>query len=378
MNHQQRQNTLATLFDHSTSRCHRYSAIQPHRYSVIQPHKYSVSQPHRYSASRPHRYSANRPHRYSSFGLKGIWSFGLKGIQSFGLKGTRPFGLKGTRPFGLKGTRPVGLPSTRPIGLTGTRPFGLNGTQLFSLTSIRPVSLTGIRPCGFTGIRSSDINFSAFHVFNHLTFRPFRFKDIQLFGLYSYFHDLKCSSIRPFGLTGIRPFNITAIRPFGLNCSGTTRSYLGLSLARSVTKHKALTPHSRILGSSLGTPGPRMIILIYWEVLQELLGHGRSFSHSCSSTRKFSRNSWVMNGHFSLLGSSQGTPGPRTLILVYWEVLQEFVGHGRSFSSTRKKFFRNSWLKDDHSRLLGSSLGTVTLIQTSSTKQSRFLGCSTS
>ncbi|KOM41741.1 hypothetical protein LR48_Vigan04g193900 [Vigna angularis] len=34
--------------------------------------------------------------------------------------------------------------------------------------------------------------------------------------------------------------------------------------------------HSRLLGSSSGTPGPRAVTHVYWEVLQELLGHGRS------------------------------------------------------------------------------------------------------
>ncbi|KOM52227.1 hypothetical protein LR48_Vigan09g088600 [Vigna angularis] len=119
------------------------------------------------------------------------------------------------------------------------------------------------------------------------------------------------------------------------------------------------------------------------KVLQELLvqnqevknvPNGRLFS----STRKFSRNSWVtdnrscllgsssgtprnswvMDGHSYLLGSSPGTPGSRTIILVYWEVLQELLDHIWSFSSTRK-FSRNSWVTDGHSRLLGSSLGTL-------------------
>ncbi|KOM30745.1 hypothetical protein LR48_Vigan01g030000 [Vigna angularis] len=112
--------------------------------------------------------------------------------------------------------------------------------------------------------------------------------------------------------------------------------------------------HSRLLRSSSGTPRPRTVTLVYWEVLQELLGHGRSLS----STGKFSRNSWATDGQSRLLRSSSGTPRPRTVTLVYWEVLQELLGHVRSLSST-EMFSRNSWATDGQSRLLGSSLGTL-------------------
>ncbi|WVZ17569.1 hypothetical protein V8G54_010551, partial [Vigna mungo] len=89
---------------------------------------------------------------------------------------------------------------------------------------------------------------------------------------------------------------------------------------------------SRLLGGSPRTPGSRTVNHVYWEVLQELLGHGRSIL----STRKFSRNSWVMDNQSRLLESSPGTPGSRTTNHVYWEVLQELPGHGRSISSTGK------------------------------------------
>ncbi|WVZ14603.1 hypothetical protein V8G54_012169 [Vigna mungo] len=103
---------------------------------------------------------------------------------------------------------------------------------------------------------------------------------------------------------------------------------------------------------------------------QELLGHRLSFS----STGMFSRNSWATDGHSRLLGCSPGTPGPRTellghgrsfsstgcspgtpgphiIILVYLDVLQELLGHGRPFTFTRR-FSRNSWATDDQSCLL--------------------------
>ncbi|WVY97296.1 hypothetical protein V8G54_029447 [Vigna mungo] len=70
------------------------------------------------------------------------------------------------------------------------------------------------------------------------------------------------------------------------------------------------------------------------------------------STGKFSRNSWVTDNQSRLLGSSLGTPGPRTINFVYWEVLQELLGHGQSITSTGK-FSRNSWVTDNQSRLLG-------------------------
>ncbi|WVY99244.1 hypothetical protein V8G54_031395 [Vigna mungo] len=81
---------------------------------------------------------------------------------------------------------------------------------------------------------------------------------------------------------------------------------------------------------SLGTPGPRTVNHVYWEVLQELLGHGRSIS----STGMLSRNSWVTEDHSRLLGGSSGTPGPQMVNFVYWEVLQEPLGHGQSFTPT--------------------------------------------
>ncbi|WVZ16555.1 hypothetical protein V8G54_009537, partial [Vigna mungo] len=109
------------------------------------------------------------------------------------------------------------------------------------------------------------------------------------------------------------------------------------------------------------------------EVLQELLGHGRSIL----STGKLSRNTWVTDNQSRLLGGSLGTPGPRTVnfvywevlqellgtpgsrttILVYWEVLQELLGHGQSITSTGR-FSRNSLATDGQFRLLGSSPGT--------------------
>ncbi|XP_047162180.1 uncharacterized protein LOC124832100 [Vigna umbellata] len=70
----------------------------------------------------------------------------------------------------------------------------------------------------------------------------------------------------------------------------------------------------------------------------------QAFSRSTSqvsSTRRFFRNSWATDGHSDLLGDSLGTLGPRTVTLVYWEVLQELLGHGQSLTSTGK-FFRNS------------------------------------
>ncbi|WVZ11457.1 hypothetical protein V8G54_015987 [Vigna mungo] len=77
---------------------------------------------------------------------------------------------------------------------------------------------------------------------------------------------------------------------------------------------------SRLLGGSPGTPGPRTVNHVYWEVLQELLGNGWSIMST---------------------GGSPGTPGPRTVNHIYWEVLQELLGHGRSISSTGK-LSRNS------------------------------------
>ncbi|WVZ00451.1 hypothetical protein V8G54_026520 [Vigna mungo] len=110
---------------------------------------------------------------------------------------------------------------------------------------------------------------------------------------------------------------------------------------------------SRLLGGSPGTPGPRNINHVYWEVLQELLGHGWSIL----STGKFSRNSWVTDNQSCLLGGSPGTPVSRTDNFVYWEVLQELLGHGQSITSTGR-FSRNSWATDNQSRLLGGSPGT--------------------
>ncbi|WVY97245.1 hypothetical protein V8G54_029396 [Vigna mungo] len=85
-------------------------------------------------------------------------------------------------------------------------------------------------------------------------------------------------------------------------------------------------------GCSPEIPGPRATIHVYWEILLELLGQGRSFS--CIGM--FSRNSWAMDDHSRLLGGSLRTPGSQTVILVYWDVLQELLGHGRPFTPTRR------------------------------------------
>ncbi|WVZ07746.1 hypothetical protein V8G54_021092 [Vigna mungo] len=149
---------------------------------------------------------------------------------------------------------------------------------------------------------------------------------------------------RPSGLTDTRPSGLTIIRPFGLK---GTRLF-GLPSIQPADL-ATIRPHRFcLLGSSPGTPGSRTTNHVYWKVLQELLGHGRSIL----STRKFSRNSRVTDNKSRLLGGSPGTPGPQTFTFVYWEVLQELLGHGRSLLSTRK-FSRNSWVTDNQSRLLG-------------------------
>ncbi|WVZ09459.1 hypothetical protein V8G54_013989 [Vigna mungo] len=167
--------------------------------------------------------------------------------------------------------------------------------------------------------------------------RPHRYSTIRL---------CRYSAIRPHSyssidLEGTRLFGLPGIQPVGL---------------------ATIWPHRFcLLGSSPGTPGSRTTNHVYWEVLQELMGHGRSIL----STGKFSRNSWVMDnqsrllgdGQFCLLGSSPGTPGSRTTNHVYWEVLQELLGHGRSITFTGM-FSKNSWAIDGQFRLLGSSLGT--------------------
>ncbi|WVY89493.1 hypothetical protein V8G54_035007 [Vigna mungo] len=160
---------------------------------------------------------------------------------------------------------------------------------------------------------------------------------------------------RPFGLPSIQPFGLTTIRP-----------------------HRFC-----LLGSSVGTPGSRTTNFVYWDVLQELLGHGWSFS----STGRFSRNSWAKDGHSRLLGCPPGTPGPRTVIHVYWDVLQELLGHGRPFTSTGM-FSRNSWATNGHSRLLDvlqellghgrpfTSTGMFSRNSWATDGHSRLLGCS--
>ncbi|WVY99025.1 hypothetical protein V8G54_031176, partial [Vigna mungo] len=86
---------------------------------------------------------------------------------------------------------------------------------------------------------------------------------------------------------------------------------------------------------------------VYWEVLQELLGHGQSIL----STGKFSRNPRVTDNQSRLLGGSPATPGPRMVNFVYWEVLPELLGHGQSITSTGR-FSRNSWTTDGQFCLL--------------------------
>ncbi|WVZ15879.1 hypothetical protein V8G54_013445 [Vigna mungo] len=158
--------------------------------------------------------------------------------------------------------------------------------------------------------------------------------------------------------SALRPqlFNNSASKVFGHSTSQLSNCSVSLPFGQSFSSTRkfsrnswTIDDHSRLLGSSPGTPGPRKTILVYWEVLQELLGHGRPFSF----TGKFSRNSWATDellGHersFSSTESFPGTPEPPT----------ELLGHRRSFSSTRK-FSRNSWATDDPSCLLGDSLGT--------------------
>ncbi|WVZ15782.1 hypothetical protein V8G54_013348 [Vigna mungo] len=161
-----------------------------------------------------------------------------------------------------------------------------------------------------------------------------------------------------FDLSGIQPFGLATIRPhrFRLlgDSSGTPGPRTSFSSTGKFSRNSWTTDdHSRLLGSSPGTPGPRTTNLVYWEVLQELLGHEQPIS----STGMFSRNSWATDDHSRLLRGSLGTPGPQTVKFVYWEVLQELLGHGRSFSSTGM-FSRKSWATDDQFRLLGSSPGT--------------------
>ncbi|WVZ00434.1 hypothetical protein V8G54_026503 [Vigna mungo] len=129
-----------------------------------------------------------------------------------------------------------------------------------------------------------------------------------------------------------------------LQVLGHQASQLFVHLASRVLSYSAFQPHRFcLLGSSPGTPGSRTTNHVYWEVLQELMGHGRSLL----STRKFSRNSWVTDNQSRLLGGSLGTPGPRT----------ELLGHGRPILSTGR-FSKNSWATDNRSCLLGDSPGT--------------------
>ncbi|WVZ14604.1 hypothetical protein V8G54_012170 [Vigna mungo] len=111
-----------------------------------------------------------------------------------------------------------------------------------------------------------------------------------------------------FGLPAIRPHNYSSIRPRGYS---TIRPSKYSTIRLLAFSH--LAPHIASIG-------------------------------------KFSKNSWATNDDFRLLGCSPGTPGPRTVILVYRDVLQELLGHGRSFSTTGI-FSRNSWATDGHSRL---------------------------
>ncbi|WVZ13713.1 hypothetical protein V8G54_011279 [Vigna mungo] len=225
-------------------------------------------------------------------------------------------------------------------GLTGIQPFSFTGTQPFDFTKIQPFGFTGTRPSGLTVIR------------------PFGLEGTRLFGL---------PGIQPVGLATIRPhrFCLLGSSP-GTPGSRTTnhvywevlQELLGhgrsiLSTGKFSRNSWVTDNQSRLLGGSPGTPGPRTINFVYWKVLQELLGHGQPIT----STGRFSRNSWVTDGQFGLLGSSPGTLGSRTTNHVYWEVLQELLGHGRSITSTWS-FSRNSWVTDGQSRLLGGYPGT--------------------
>ncbi|KOM58181.1 hypothetical protein LR48_Vigan11g121500 [Vigna angularis] len=111
-------------------------------------------------------------------------------------------------------------------------------------------------------------------------------------------------------------FGRSASQELGCSTSQAFGHSASQIFGRSVSQEFGLRPPN-----SLGTPGSRTTIHVYGEVLWELVGHRRSFT----STRRFSKNSWATDTHSRRLGGSLGTPKPRTIILIYREVLQELL-----------------------------------------------------
>ncbi|WVZ15671.1 hypothetical protein V8G54_013237 [Vigna mungo] len=205
---------------------------------------------------------------------------------------------------------------SRFLSEKGAQPFGLLGTQLFGLVTVRPRRCSVIRSLRYSTIRSSMA--TSIPAFGHYA--------SQVLGHSS--SRLNRSAPLPFGLVGTKPFGLLGTQSFSL-----------------------ATVRPRRYSASFGLTG-----LVYWEALKELLGHRRPIS----STGKFSRNSWVTDDQFRLLGSSLGTLGPRTTNFVIGSssgtlgpqtTNLELLGHERPFKS---------W-------------GTVNLIRASSTEQSLLL-----
>ncbi|WVZ20065.1 hypothetical protein V8G54_007387 [Vigna mungo] len=152
----------------------------------------------------------------------------------------------------------------------------------------------------------------------------------------------KNSIAQPLGLmySALRPqlFNSSASKVLGhstsqiFNHSASGIQPFGptfLSTGMFSRNSQATDGHSRLLGCSLGTPGPQTIIL-------ELLDHERnSRLLGCSPGTPGPQTE--LQDHkrsFSSTGCSPGTLGSLKVILVYWDVLQELLGHRWSFSST--------------------------------------------
>ncbi|WVZ16268.1 hypothetical protein V8G54_009250 [Vigna mungo] len=191
--------------------------------------------------------------------------------------------------------------------------------------------------------------YSASQVFNHSALQVLDHQASQLF-----VH----SASRVLGHSAFQVFNRLASLPFGLIDFELLGHGQPITSTRRFSRNSWVTDgQSRLLGGSPGTPRPQRNS---WATGDQSRLLGGSLGTPRPRTVNFVN--WevlqeLLDGQSRLLGGSPGTPGPRTVNFVYWEVLQELLGHGQPITSTGR-FSRNSWATDGQSRLLGGYPGT--------------------
>ncbi|WVY95184.1 hypothetical protein V8G54_034272 [Vigna mungo] len=316
--------SASMVFGHSTLQVFGHSASQvfDHSVSTARPSMASSVQSFDHPASQVfgHSASTTRPSMAST-----VPAFGHPTSQVFGHSAST------ARPFMASNVQAFSHPTLKIFGhLASTaRPPTASSVQAFGHSTARPSMALSVPAFGHPTSKVFSLSAS--------TTRPSIVSSVQAFGL---------KGIQPFGLTGIR-HSASKARPFELDLAHKS---LGQSIAYPSGCFNKPKEEVKDVLDSRPFSSTGKFSRNSWGILQELLGHGRPFSY----TWKFSRNSWVTDDQSRLLESSPRTHGSRTTNL-------ELLGHKRPFLSTRsspgtlRKFSRNSWVTDDQSRLLGSS-----------------------